>query len=170
MGRVTELRARADWQLVRFVYLPTAAVGLTPFHPCALCTFCWWWAHHLEEWVSAKTLFQITEQGLRYEDGGKPMQYGWSDIEGIALYRRSSIPPLWRTNGDIKAGKPPFWLAITVREGRKGPEGQRRTICVWPRQVKGGLFSLMRFAKELQRHLIERANKGEIPRLMPEGN
>jgi hypothetical protein len=26
----------------------------------------------------------------------------------------------------------------------------------------------MRFAKELQRHLVERADRGEIPRLMPE--
>ena len=41
-----------------------------------------------------------------------------------------------------------------------------RTICVWPRQVVGGLFSLMRFAKELQRHLLERADSGEIPMLI----
>ena len=168
MGRFTELRVRNDWQFVRFVYLPAAAVGLTPFHPCALCTFCWWWGHHLEEWVSRKTLFRVTDTGLHYEDGGRPMLYGWSEIEGVALHRRNPIP-LWRTDGDIKTGTPPFWLAITVRERGKRTD-DLRTICVWPRQVRGGLFSLMRFAKELQLQLLERADRGEIRRLMPEGN
>lgn len=168
MGGKTELRVRGDWQFVRFVYLPAAAVGMTPLHPCALCTFCWWWGHHLEEWISRKAIFQITDAGLRYEDGGKPIHYRWSDIQGVVLHRRSPIP-FWRTDGDVKTGKPPFWLAITLREGGKSDDKEEpRTICVWPRQVVGGLYSLMRFAKELQRQLIERANHGEIPRLMPE--
>ena len=169
MGRVTELRVRADWQFVRFVYLPAAALGVTPFHPCALCTFCWWWGNHLEEWLSRKSLFQITACGLRYEDGGTPVHYDWAEIEGIAVHRRSEIP-FWRTNGEIKTGTPPFWLAINVRKSGNRPENQSHTICVWPRQIKGGLLALMRFAKELQRHLIERADRGEIPRLLPTGN
>ena len=45
-----------------------------------------------------------------------------------------------------------------------------RAITVWPRQVVGGLFSLMRFAKELQRQLIRRADEGEIPLLLRQGN
>ena len=80
------------------------------------------------------------------------------------MHRRSTIP-FWRTDGRVKTGTPPFWLAITLREPAKD---LHRTICIWPRQVVGGLFSLMRFAKELQRHLVERADRGEIPRLMPE--
>jgi hypothetical protein len=170
MGRVTELRVRNDWQVVRFIYLPAVAVGLTPFNPCALCVFCWWWGHHLEEWVSRKNLFHITDSGLHYEDGGKPMHFGWSDIEAISLHRRTGSPPLWRTDGDIKTGKPPFWLSITVRGPTQQAGDQSRTICVWPRQVKGGLFSLMRFARELQAQLIERADRGEIRRLLPGGS
>jgi hypothetical protein len=164
MRRVTGLQVRGDWQLVRIVYLPAAAIGLTPIHPCALCEFCWWWGHHLEEWISRKSLFEISDAGLRYEDGGKPIEFGWSDIEAVVLHRRSTIP-FWRTDGRVKTGTPPFWLAITLREPAKD---MHRTICIWPRQVVGGLFSLMRFAKELQRHLVERADRGEIPRLMPE--
>ena len=164
MARVKELRVRGDWQLVRFVYLPTAAVGLTPLEPCALCIFCKWWGHHIEEWVRRKPLFRITEQGLRYEDGSKPREFAWADISGITLYRRNRIP-LWRTNGGIGVASPRFWLAISVRD--PGSSSSGRTICIWPRQVVGGLFSLTRFARELQRHLIERSDRGEIPSLLP---
>jgi len=161
MARVTELRVRGDWQLIRFVYLPAAAVGLVPFEPCALCIFCCWWGHHIEEWARRKPLLRITDDGLRYEDGGKPVRYQWRDITGIALHRRNTIP-LWRTNGSLEIGTPRFWLAISVRQHGD----QVRTICVWPRQVVGGLFSLMRFARELQRSLIAVADRGEIPLLL----
>jgi hypothetical protein len=80
----------------------------------------------------------------------------------IALHRRSSIP-LWRTNGSLEIGTPRFWLEISVRQ--RG--NQVRRICVWPRQVVGGLFSLMRFARELQRKLIAVADGGGIPSLLP---
>jgi hypothetical protein len=162
MARVTELQVRGDWQLIRFFYLPAAAVGLVPFEPCALCIFCFWWGHHLEEWARSKPLFRITDDGLRYEDGGKPVRYHWCDITMIALHRRSSIP-LWRTNGSLEIGTPRFWLEISVRQ--RG--NQVRRICVWPRQVVGGLFSLTRFARELQRKLIAVADGGGIPSLLP---
>lgn len=161
MARVTELRVRADWQLVRFFYLPALGVGATPFHPCALCIFCLRWGHHVEEWIGRKRLFQITATGLRFEDGGRAHDYQWSDISDIVLRRRNRTP-IWRTNGNIHPASPAFWLSVTVREG-----GDFRTICVWPRQVVGGLFSLMRFAKELQRQLIGASDRGEIPSLLP---
>ena len=167
MGRVTALRVRGDWQLVRIVYLPAAAVGLTPLQPCALCLFCRWWGHHLEEWISRKSLFEITDGGLRHEDGGRPVEFGWADITGVVLHRRSTIP-LWRTGGRTRSGRPPFWLAISVRAASAPSGGEaQRTICIWPRQVVGGLFALMRFATELQRQLSERAARGEISDLRP---
>lgn len=162
MARLTELRIRGDWQLIRFVYLPAAAVGLTPLEPFALCIFCRWWGHHIEEWASRKPLFRITDGGLRYEDGGKPIEYRWADITAVVLRRRNTIP-LWRTNGSWEVATPRFWLAISVRQ--KGD--QVRTICIWPRQVVGGLLSLMRFGKALQAHLITVADRGDIPSLLP---
>lgn len=167
MGRVTELRVRADWQFIRFVYLPTLGLGLLPFQPCAICVFCSWWGHHLEEWARRKPLFQITDSGLRYEDGGKSIEYAWSDIQGIALLRKNDIP-FWRTDGSTELGEPRFWLSITVRErGKKAGQEAMRTICVWPRQVVGGLLSLMRFGKTLQQRLINVSAQGEIPSLLP---
>lgn len=162
MARVTELRVRSDWQLVRFVYLPAVGLGALPIHPCGICFFCARWGHHIEEWIGRKPLFRITEMGLRFEDGGRPKEYRWSEISGITLNRRNRIP-FWRTDGNTTPMSPAFWLSVTVREG--GDE--LRTICVWPRQVVGGLCALMRFAKELQRHLIEGSNRGEIPSLLP---
>ena len=163
MARVRELRIRADWQVVRFVYLPAIAVGLTPFHLCSLCIFCSRWGHHIEEWIGRKPLFRITEAGLRYEDGGTPIEYGWPTITGIVLHRRNTIQ-FWKTDGDIGIASPRFWLAISMYEATKG---ETHTICIWPRQVVGGLFSLARFARELQSHLIERSERGEIPSLLP---
>lgn len=50
----------------------------------------------------------------------------------------------------------------------KADEDDIRTICIWPRQVVGGLFSLVRFAREMQRRLIQMADRGEIPNLLPD--
>ena len=163
MARVTELHVRSDWQFIRFVYLPAAGVGLTPLHMCAICEFCIWWGHHVEEWVNRKPMFRITEDGIRYEDGSRPVTYRWQDIVGIALHRRGTVP-FWRTGGEIKTGTPRFWLAISVLHA---PKDQPRTICIWPRQVVGGLSALVRFAKELQRELIQVSNRGDIPSLLP---
>jgi hypothetical protein len=163
MARVTELHVRSDWEFIRFVYLPAASIALTPFHLCAFCTFCNWWGQHVEEWVNRKPMFRITDDGIRYEDGSKPVTYRWADIAGIALHRRGTVP-LWKTGGEIKTGTPRFWLAVTVLHA---PGHQPRTICVWPRQVVGGLSSLVRFAKELQRRLVQVSDRGEIPSLLP---
>lgn len=163
MARVTELRVRSDWQFIRIVYLPALSIGLTPFHLCAMCTFCSWWGHHVEEWVNRKPMFRIAEDGIRYEDGGRPVTYRWADISGIALHRRGTIP-FWQTGGEIKTGTPRFWLAISVLHA---PGNQPRTISIWPRQVVGGLPSLVRFAKELQRRLVLVSARGEIPSLLP---
>jgi hypothetical protein len=244
MARVTELRIRADWGLVKVAYLPALAAGMGAskffwplilfsfrIAPCGLCVLLSRWGNHVEEWMRCKPLFQITDFGLRYEDGGAPAEYDWSDIVGIVMHRRNTIPP-WRTNGSTEI-TPPFWLSISVRgepprligsqdgyldrerylehysdmtgelieaaaptqdneevglstEGYidrsryLGPatddcdsstknegDGDITTICVWPRQVVGGLFSLVRFARELQLHLIERSERGEIPSLLP---
>lgn len=236
MVSVTELRIRPDWGFVKFAYLPALAGGMVAtkylwpalllsfrIAPCGLCVLLARWGHHVEEWLNCKPLLQITETGLRCEDGGPATEYEWDAIVGIAMCRRNDIPP-WRTNGSVALG-PPFWLAITVRgepltncnrgyldreryltshhstsstsrndralaaedaslfstdgyidrgasfgQRANGPadEDNLRTICVWPRQVTGGLFSLMRFAKELQAQLLERAERGEIPSLLPE--
>jgi hypothetical protein len=163
MARVTELRVRSDWQVIRFVYLPAASIGMTPIHLCAVCIFCSWWGHHLEEWVNRKPMFRITNDGIRYEDGGKPVTYRWADISGIALHRRGTVP-FWKTGGEIKTGTPRFWLELSVVQV---PGHQPRPYCVWPRQVVGGLWSLVRFAKEPQRQLVRVSNHGEIPSLLP---
>ena len=156
-----ELRIRGDWQFVRLVYLPLAAIGAVPIQLCAVCKLCAWWGHHLEEWVRRKRLFRITTQGLAYEDGGRPEQFVWSEIMGIALHRRNTIP-IWRTNGSFGFTSPPFWLTITVKRGL-----DEREICVWPRQVVGGLPALFRFAKTLQTALRAAADRGETPSRLP---
>ena len=237
MARVRELRIRADWGLVRIAYLPAiaAGMGISKFlwplllftfriAPCGLCILLSRWGNHVEEWMNCKPLLQITDNGLRYEDGGAAVEYDWSDIVGIILHRRNSIPP-WRTGGSTEI-TPPLWLSINVRSERARPVGSQEgyldrtrylehysettgelfetaapnpgiedldlsndgyvdrsrylgpakeegtdekvtTICIWPRQVVGGLFSLTRFARELQRNLIERSEWGEIPSLLP---
>ena len=162
MARVRELRVRSDWQLIRFVYLPVVAIGVMPIDPCGICVFCKWWGHHLEEWIRRKPLFRITDAGLCYEDGGAPIDFAWSEITGVVLHRRNTIP-LWRTNGSLGIATPRFWLAIDVRQEGRG----ERTICIWPRQVVGGLSALIRFARELQRQLLALADDGEIPLLLP---
>lgn len=206
MGRVTELRVRADWGLVRFAYLPLLVAGLAaarflPFvgvvllraAPCAVCYLMTRWVNHIEEWTGAKPILQITDQGLTCEDGEEAVEYGWSEIVGVVMHRRNPVP-LWRTGGALEIA-PPYWLSVSVRDSdyqsddgavfeetsryvdrRRRPEGADeaeaegvRSIILWPRQVRGGLFSLMRFAKELQLQLLDRAHRGEIPRLLPEG-
>ena len=164
MRRVTGLRVRGDWQLVRIVYLPAAAIGLTPIHPCALCEFCRWWGHHLEEWISRKSLFEISDAGLRYEDGGKHIEFGWSDIEAVALHRRSTIP-FWRTDGRVKTGTPPFVAGDYPSRTRQGYAPDDLHLAATGR---GWLVFADALCEELQRHLVERADRGEIPRLMPE--
>jgi hypothetical protein len=235
MSRVTELRIRADWGLVKFAYLPVLAAGIASSKylwpvalfsfrvaPCGICILLSRWGHHIEEWFNRKPLLRLTDYGFQHEDGGEPVEYAWSDVLVVSVHRRNTIPP-WRTNGSTEI-TPPYWLSITVREGsqpRSMDEGyidrdrylpshasmlgeaqnrprdaadeielsgqgyvdrstfsavtvidsslaadeNIRTICVWPRQVVGGLFSLMRFARELQRQLLERADRGEIPML-----
>ena len=204
MGRVTELRVRADWGLVRFAYLPLLVAGLAalrflPFAakmtvraaPCAICFLFVRWTNHIEESIGCKPILQISQNGIVYEDGGEPTEYGWDEILGVVMHRRNNIPP-WRTDGSLEIA-PPFWLAISVRdpdykpdedaafdegqsyaERSRRPEGGAeidtegvRTITIWPRQVVGGLFALMRFARELQRNLITLSTQGAIPRLMP---
>jgi hypothetical protein len=236
MARVTELRIRPDWGFVKFAYLPALAVGIAASKwllpalavsvrvaPCGICVCLRRWANHMEEWYNRKPLLQISETGLRYEDGDEPVEFFWGDVVGVVMHRRNWIPP-WRTNGSTEI-TPPYWLTIAVRdepqsigadEGyidrrrylpphgslagaqltRRGADEEKqgssegyvdrrsysavttisseaateqnlRIICIWPRQVVGGLFSLMRFAKELQRYLIEAADRGEIPSLLP---
>ena len=205
MGPVTELHVREDWGLVRLVYMPALAVGIflskwlpflafatIRFNPCFLCWLIARWGNHLEEYYKAKPLVKITDSGIVHEDGGEPVEYGWSDITAVSMHRRNIIPP-WRTNGSTEI-TPPYWLAISVRnsddepnDDSPGPGGSEsyaersrrpdggteldtvstRTICLWPRQVVGGLSSLMRFAKELQRCLIAECEQGTIPCLIP---
>ena len=228
MARVTELRIRADWGFVKVAYLPLVAGGAVAtklFWPilivgirfsCAICVLLSRWGNHFEEWLNCKPLLQITDYGLRYEDGCEPVEFGWSDIVGISLHRKNWIP-FWKTDGGSGFG-PPFWLAISVRGAPKrlrsndgyvdrskylsddgaassnqkperidfGTDGyvdrgqysavattggaadeDITTICVWPRQIVVGLFSLVRFAKELQRQLILVSDRGEIPSLLP---
>jgi hypothetical protein len=235
MARVRELRIRSDWGFVKFAYLPLVAGGalatklfwpilFVSFRfPCAICILISRWGNHVEEWLNCKPLLQITDTGLRYEDGCEPVDYAWEDIVGIVLHRRNRIPP-WRTDGSTQI-TPRYWLAISVRgepeltgandgyinrsrylqdySSYTGPpigdavpkptridfgadgyvdrsqyshseetrsdeaEEEVATICVWPRQIVGGLFSLVRFAKELQRQLILVSDRGEIPSLLP---
>lgn len=206
MGRVTELRVRAEWGFIRFAYLPLLVAGLAAARflpwvgvvllrgaPCAVCFLLGRWFNHIEEWAGAKPILQITDRGLLCEDGEEPVEYGWDEITSVVMHRRNPVP-LWRTGGAFEIA-PPYWLSVSVRdpdfqiddgaifeEGdryvdrRRRPEGEEkkesegeRTIVLWPRQIQGGLFSLMRFAKELQLHLLDRAHRGEIQRLMPEG-
>jgi hypothetical protein len=203
MGRVTELRVRADWGFVRFAYLPLLVVGLAAIRflpwvaaimlraaPCAICFLLARWFNHIEEAVGRKPILQITDGGIIYEDGGEPIEYGWGEISGVVMHRRNNIPP-WRTDGSTEIA-PPFWLAISVRdpdfkpddgavfsegdsyvERRRRVDGGReidtegvRTITVWPRQIVGGLFAMMRFARELQRRLLEMCEGGTIPCLV----
>ena len=205
MGRVTELHVREDWGLVRLIYVPALALALSmsrwlPFlavvtiriNPCFLCWLVSRWGHQIEEYYNAKPLLRLTENGVVYEDGCAPVEYGWADISGVVMFRRNNIPP-WRTDGSTEIA-PPYWLAVSVRdpnykkddgaafregdsyaERSRRPEGGAeiemegvRAITIWPRQVVGGLFSLMRFAKELQRQLVLRANEGQIPLLLPQ--
>jgi hypothetical protein len=136
-------------------------VGAIPLEPCAFCKFCAWWGHHFEEWVRRKKLFQIVEFGLDYEDGGRAMHFAWSEITGVVLHRRNTIP-IWRTNGSFGFASPPFWLAIIIKQGTT-----EQTICVWPRQVVGGLPALYRFATALQTALVRAAERGETPLRTP---
>lgn len=203
MERVTELRVRADWGIIRLIYLPLLVVGLAAIRvlpwvavisirawPCGICMLLARWFNHLDESISGKPILQITGRGITYEDGGEPTEYGWAEIIGVVMHRRNNIPP-WRTDGSTEI-TPPFWLAISVRDSDyKQPEAAElagesyaersrrpddgweidaegtRTICIWPRQVVGGLFSLMRFAKELQRCLVELCERGEIDCMVP---
>lgn len=207
MGRVTELHVREDWGLVRLIYVPALALALSlsrwlpllavvtiRINPCFLCWLVSRWGHQIEEYYNAKPILQITDNGIVYEDGCEPVEYGWAEITGVVMFRRNNIPP-WRTDGSTEIA-PPYWLAVSVRDPDYEPDdgavfreedrySQRsrrpeggveiqtegvRAITVWPRQVVGGLFSLMRFAKELQRQLIRRADEGEIPLLLRQGN
>ena len=204
MGRVTELRVRADWGFIRFAYLPLLVAALAIIRvlpwvalisvrlvPCGICMLLARWANHIDESIGGKPILQINDRGIVYEDGGEPTEYSWSEITGVVMPRRNNIPP-WRTDGSTEI-TPPYWLAISVldpdykrddgavfsegnsyAERSRRPDGGReidtegtRTICIWPRQVVGGLFSLMRFAKELQRCLITVCNQGTIECLMP---
>jgi hypothetical protein len=204
MGRVTELRVRADWGFIRFAYLPLLVAGLAVARflpwvavvtvraaPCAICYLLVRWGNHIEESIGCKPILQITQNGLAYEDGGELIEYGWGEITGVVMHRRNNIPP-WRTDGSTEIA-PPYWLAISVRdpdfkvddgavykegdsyaERSRRPDGGReidteglRVITIWPRQVVGGLFSLMRFARELQGRLLEICAQGTIPCLIP---
>ena len=172
-------------------WLPFLAVASIRINPCFLCWLVSRWGNQVEEYYNAKPILKITDGGIVHEDGGEPTEYGWSEITSVVMHRRNNIPP-WRTNGSTEV-TPPYWLAISLRdpdykaddgavfsegdsyaERSRRPDGGReidtegaRTICIWPRQVVGGLFSLMRFAKELQRCLIAVCEQGTIPCLVP---
>lgn len=137
-------------------------MGAIPLKPCAFCGFLGWWGHHVEEWVRRKAVFRIAASGLDYEDGGRPVHFAWSEISAIAIHRRNRTP-IWRTNGSFGFTTPPFWLAITVARGTA-----EQTICVWPRQVVGGLPALYRFARALQAALVQAAARGEAPSRLPD--
>ncbi|HEX6740631.1 MAG TPA: hypothetical protein VF079_02400, partial [Sphingomicrobium sp.] len=139
------------------------------------------------EWLNGKPLLRIAPDGLEHEDGGEAEFIPWSEVLGVALCRRNPIPP-WRTNGSIEIA-PPFWLTIAVRDHSERPDDEdgktrgyvvpydvdestaaevpTRALCFWPRQVKGGLWSLVRFARELQGNLIAASERNEIPNLRP---
>ena len=194
MGRVTELHVREDWGLVRLIYVPALALALSlsrwlpllavvtiRINPCFLCWLVSRWGHQIEEYYNAKPILQITDNGIVYEDGCEPVEYGWAEITGVVMFRRNNIPP-WRTDGSTEIA-PPYWLAVSVRDPDYEPDdgavfreedrySQRsrrpeggveiqtegvRAITVWPRQVVGGL-------------LIRRADEGEIPLLLRQGN
>ena len=135
---------------------------------------------------------EMTDLAGRAKEGKlQPNEYQGGTASLSNMHRRNNIPP-WRTDGSTEI-TPPYWLAISVldpdykrddgavfsegnsyAERSRRPDGGReidtegtRTICIWPRQVVGGLFSLMRFAKELQRCLITVCNQGTIECLMP---
>lgn len=160
--------------------IPFALVSLR-INLCGICVVFNRWVEHAAEGANATPLLQITDFGLQYENGGEPDAYDWKDIYGVTLHRRNRIPP-WKTGGSVVV-TPPFWLTVTVRDlnpakvERPAERGYvvpfdevlandddepAIAICVWPRQIRGGLFSLVRFAKALQVELVRRARDGEI--------
>lgn len=160
---------------------PVAVMSMR-INACFVCALLYRWSEHIEEGLQSKPLLQLADFGLLYENGGEPDAYDWKDIYGVTLHRRNRIPP-WKTGGSVVV-TPPYWLTVTVRD-LDPPDHEKPAergyvvpfdedpmldddepavaICVWPRQVRGGLFSLVRFAKMLQLELVRRARDGEIP-------
>lgn len=152
---VTELYTRSDWGFVKFAYVPVLLMSVVTlkfvpglvavrvgFPLCGLCALFARWGNHVEEWYNAKPLLRVAEHGLIQEDGGPPILYPWADITDVALFRR--VAP-WLANGTVGPA-PPFWLAIRAQFG-----AQEHVITVWPREVRGGLMALRRFAASMKR-------------------
>jgi hypothetical protein len=173
-GPVTSLYVRTDWGLARIVYVPAlfltvAAITFVPALAavkfkisigfCGLCSFMKHWGHRAEEWINAKPLLEICNEGLAYEDGGKRVVYPFQSISGLAMQRR--IRPD-KTNGHL-GFNPPVWLTLKIknsdREKPYATDFLGRTmsefiyIDVWPREIYGGLFMLRRFSKALARQI-----------------
>jgi len=174
--------------------LPIGAAISFRVAPCGMCSLLRRWGNHIEEAVRRKPILKLVDGGISYEDGDEAILYALNEIAGVTMHRRNDIPP-WRTNGSLEIA-PPFWLSITVRDDDFVPVDNRsarlrnsyaersrrtaeddaadkigyRTIVIWPRQIIGGLFAMMRFAHELQRRLILAAEAGEIPLLLPEAS
>ena len=91
MGRVTELRVRADWGFIRFAYLPLLVAALAIIRvlpwvalisvrlvPCGICMLHWEagmretdgiWASHWYDTVAASTGFGSPDRGSIELDG-----------------------------------------------------------------------------------------------------
>jgi hypothetical protein len=162
MPVVSELYVRRDWGFVKFAYLPAifVIIGLKWLTPglaaiklkiglplcCGVCAYLRRWSEHVEEWRLRKPILQATEGGLIHEDGGPAKPIAWHQVRSVALIRR--VAP-WRTGGHNDGWGPPVWLAIRYDDG-----ANEAVITAWPREVVGGLFSLRRFAREMERHLL----------------
>ena len=173
-GPVTSLYVRTDWGFIRIIYVPALflTVAAITFLPAlaavkfkisiglgGLCSFMKHWGHRAEEWINAKPLLEICNEGLAYEDGAKRVIYPFKSIRGIAIQRR--IRPD-KTNGH-SVFNPPVWLTLKIENlDRKKPYatdflGRSMTefifIDVWPREVYGGLLKLRRFSKSLAKQI-----------------
>ena len=114
------------------------------------------WAHHVEEYVNDKPLLTLDEHCIVVEKGGAPYRIAYDEMTGLFIRQY---------DGDVHGRfgwmrRPPYWLDLRyVTEGRD-EDGERaaQIVCleVWPQQVRGGLFRLVRFARALERRLVER--------------
>lgn len=173
-GPVTSLYVRTDWGFVRILYIPALYLTIAAFKfipalaavkfkvsvgLCGLYSIFKHWGHRAEEWINAKPLFEICNDGLAYEDGGERVVFPFQSIKGIAMQRR--IRPD-KTNGHLSIN-PPVWLTLKIENpDREKPNktdflgrstSEYLYIDVWPREIYGGIFTLRRFSKSLVKQI-----------------